>query len=72
MPALQDQPYPSFRVSRIAWLKGDIRRQHSQLLAMIPALPDSDSERLSATWEAVIHRAIELRCACAELEGLRT
>lgn len=72
MPALHDQPYPSHRVSRAAWLEGDIRRQHAQLLAMLPALNAGPDARIPAVWEDVMYRAIEIRIACAELSGLQT
>ncbi len=72
MPALHNQPYPNFRAGRIAWLEGDIRRQHAQLLAMIAALNDGPDARIPSAWEDIMHRVIEIRIACAELAGLQT
>lgn len=72
MSALHKQPFPTHRVSRAAWIAGELRAQHAQLLAMIPAMSDAPAARLQAVWEAVAHRAIEIRCLCAELEGLES
>ena len=70
MSALHKQPYPSSRAARSAWLEGEIRRQHSQLLAMIPPLNDGDAS-LSSTWEVVAMRAMTLWADCSELAGLK-
>jgi hypothetical protein len=39
---------------------------------MVPAMSEAPSARLQAVWEAVAIKAIELRCLCAELEGLES
>ena len=72
MSAVHKQPYPTHRVARAAFIGGAIRAEHLSLLAMIPAMSEAPSARLQAVWEAVAIKAIELRCLCAELEGLES
>ena len=72
MPALNAQPFPSSRIARAAWLRGEIRAEHAKLLSLIPALPEGEDARLQVVWEAVSIKSAELRCMCAELAGLET
>jgi len=72
MTALHRLPYPTHRVARAAFVGGLIRAEHHALLGMVPAMSEAPSARLQAVWEAVAIKAIELRCLCAELEGLES
>lgn len=72
MSALHKQPYPTYRKARAAWVSGAVRNEHAAFLAMVPAMSDAPSGRIQAVWEAVAIKAIELRCLCAELEGLES
>lgn len=68
-------PMPNFRSGRVDFIRREIREQSAQMLTMVPgifttALDRGPDPRSQVTWEAVAHRANELRCLCAELEGL--
>lgn len=64
------------RADRALSVRREIARQHSEILRLIPALFEATLERrkeiarYQVTWEHVANTAIELRCLCAELEGL--
>jgi hypothetical protein len=66
------------REDRKRFILSEIRREHAAVLRLVPALFEETLDRMNqfaraqATWETVATHATELRCLCAELEGLES